>query len=65
MIANLWDWPVTPQWMESLGEKLRQTVSEGKSREAPGIPFFGLLLRNLVFMSVVLFHGFRRLLPPY
>jgi hypothetical protein len=24
-----------------------------------------LLLRNIVFVPTVLFHGFRRLLPPY
>lgn len=65
MIANLWDWPITSQWMESLGEKLCQVVSEGKPQDAPRIPFLGLLLRNLIFMFVVLYHGFRRLLPPY
>lgn len=65
MLANLWDWPITPQWMESVGETLSQVVSGDKSQDAPGIPFLGALLRNLIFMLVVLSHGFRRLLPPY
>lgn len=31
------------------------------------VPLFwpGLLLRNLIFLVIVLAHGFRRLLPPY
>jgi len=65
MIANLRDWPMTPQWMESLGETLGQVVCNGKSQDAPGIPFVESFLRNIFFMFVVLFHGFRRLLPPY
>ena len=28
-------------------------------------PVFQLLMRNLLFLIVVLLHGFRRLLPPY
>lgn len=65
MITNLRDWPLTPQWMESLGEKLCQVVFNGKSQDAPGNPFVGSFLRNIFFMFAVLFHGFRRLLPPY
>jgi len=65
MITNLPDWPMTPQWMESLGETLCRVVCNGKSQDAPGIPFVGSFLRNIFFMFVVLFHGFRRLLPPY
>ncbi len=65
MITNLWSWPITLQWMESVGEKLCKVISEGKPQDAPKIPFLGVLLRNIVFMFVVLFHGFRRLLPPY
>ncbi len=65
LIANLWDWPLTTRWMESLGETLYQVVSCGKSQNAPTTPFVGSFLRNIFFMFVVLFHGFRRLLPPY
>lgn len=65
MIANLWGWPITPRWMESLGGKLAEVVSEGKAQEAPGIPLLGSLVRNPFFSIIVLAHGFRRLLPPY
>lgn len=65
MIANLWEWPITPKRMESLGKIVGNMVSEHKAQKVPGIPFWGLLLRNIFFTSVVLTHGFRRLLPPY
>lgn len=65
MITNLRDWPLTPQWAASLGEKLDQVVGNGKPQDAPGTPFVGSFFRNIFFMFVVLFHGFRRLLPPY
>jgi hypothetical protein len=29
------------------------------------VPALGVFPRNLFFLAVVLFHGFRRLLPPY
>lgn len=32
---------------------------------AEWLPVPGLLLRNTVFLAIVLLHGFRRLLPPY
>ena len=65
MRSNLRDWPLTLQYLESLGEKLYEVVSEGNPQNAPSIPFIGSLLRNLFFMCIVLIHGFRRLLPPY
>jgi ADP-ribosylglycohydrolase len=65
MIANLWEWPMTAQWIESLGKVASDVVSRGKAQDAPGIPFLGSLLRNLFFMIVVLGYGFRRVLPPY
>jgi hypothetical protein len=29
------------------------------------LPVLGVVFRNLLFLLVVLFHGFRRLFPPY
>jgi len=65
MITNLWEWPITVQWLESLGETLGRVVPEGDSRKAPATPLLGSLVRNLFFIFVVLYHGFRRLFPPY
>ena len=65
MMTNLRDWPITVQWMESLGKTLGTVPAENNAREVPGIPYLGSLLRNMFFMIIVLAHGFRRLLPPY
>ena len=54
-IKGLRDWPINPDSIRSI------------SRES-GIryPFWPLsLIRNLVFLAIVLCHGIRRLLPPY
>jgi ADP-ribosyl-[dinitrogen reductase] hydrolase len=58
------DWPRSIAWLRALARRL--TLAETGTR--PGAqPLFwpGLLVRNPVFLLVVLFHGFRRLLPPY
>ena len=61
--TGLWEWPRTPERMEILGKRLAHM------QEAPttGIRLnpLALLVRNLFFILVILFHGFRRLLPPY
>ncbi|MFQ5989575.1 MAG: ADP-ribosylglycohydrolase family protein [Candidatus Methylomirabilales bacterium] len=64
-ISGLWGWPRSATWMEQLGTRLSEACSEGIGQGALPIPVYGLFLRNLFFMSVVLIHGFRRLLPPY
>lgn len=63
-LDRLWEWPRTVAWMERLGEQL--AVSFGTAGQCPvGLPVWGVLPRNLVFLGVVLLHGLRRLLPPY
>lgn len=64
-LAGLCEWPRTRVWIERLGRELASTRTNGSAARAPSLPIAGLLLRNLVFLQVVLFHGFRRLLPPY
>jgi ADP-ribosyl-[dinitrogen reductase] hydrolase len=63
-LADLWDYPRSVAWLERLGQSLSQ-VLDGELQ--PALPVFvpALILRNLVFLAVVLVHGFRRLLPPY
>ena len=65
MIKNLWGWPITPQWMESLGTALVNVISEDKSIDVPGYNYLSSLFRNLYFLIIVLCHGFRRIFPPY
>ena len=56
------------QRREKSAEHLAQRFPTVGSRASPrSLPLFwpGLLPRNLLFLSVVLAHGIRRLLPPY
>jgi ADP-ribosylglycohydrolase len=57
--------PRSVAWMERLGEELASARAAGVSRHPPRLAFVPLILRNLLFIAVVLGHGFRRLLPPY
>jgi ADP-ribosyl-[dinitrogen reductase] hydrolase len=51
--------------METLGSALARAVSDDQAAKAPRVNPIAVLLRNIVFLLVVLFHGFRRLAPPY
>jgi len=65
-LRDLWEWPRSTAWMESLAGCLAGTgTGTGRIRPAPRISPFALLLRNLAFLTVVLGHGVRRMLPPY
>jgi ADP-ribosyl-[dinitrogen reductase] hydrolase len=59
-LRGLFEWPRSVRWMERLGLQFTDAPA------APlRLPFPAILLRNLVFLMIVLFHGFRRLFPPY
>jgi ADP-ribosyl-[dinitrogen reductase] hydrolase len=64
-LAGLWEWPRSVRWIERLGARLAGVCATGVPQRA--VPLFvpGLFLRNLLFLSVVLLHALRRLLPPY
>ena len=67
-LEGLWEWPRSVAWMRRLAGRLARQFPAGEVpvRQEP-LPLFwpGLLPRNVLFLSVVLAHGFRRLLPPY
>ncbi len=59
-LDNLWEFPRHRKWMEKLGQRL------ASCQQSPlPISFTAIFLRNLIFIIIVLWHGFRRLLPPY
>lgn len=58
-IDGVIDWPRSTAWVERLGTAL------GQGGGAPGYFFPVIVVRNLLFMGIVLAHGFRRLAPPY
>jgi ADP-ribosylglycohydrolase len=62
--AEILEWPRSCDWIEALADRVATTCDGGDT--APCTLFWPALLpRNAFFASVVLTHGFRRLLPPY
>jgi ADP-ribosylglycohydrolase len=61
-LSNIIEWPRTIRWMERLGSATAQATSEQVSK-VPCPRYFvpGVLLRNVLFLVIVLAHGFRRL----
>jgi hypothetical protein len=64
-LDNLKDWPRTRAWLRRLADHAVTAVDSGMPGPFPRLPLYGLLPRNALFLTVVLLHGFRRLLPPY
>jgi ADP-ribosyl-[dinitrogen reductase] hydrolase len=63
-IGNMVEYPRSIKWMERLGRRLVEVLG-GDLQSALPVMVPALIVRNLVFLVVVLFHGFRRLFPPY
>lgn len=64
-LAGLWDWPRGAGWIELAAERAVQAAASGRRGSALHIAPWWLFLRNLLFLGIVLAHGFRRLAPPY
>jgi ADP-ribosylglycohydrolase len=64
-LNRLWEWPRTVNWMTNLAEAAGTAAKTGLPVRAPGIIPFASLARNALFLSVVLVHVARRMLPPY
>ena len=64
-LRDLSEWPRTPEWMERLGVQLAGLLPLPDPVEALPLNAWKLLLRNALFIPLVLAHGLRRLLPPY
>ncbi len=64
-LDRLLEWPRTVAWMERLAEQLVRTLVNGESGTPLRLSISGLLLRNVFFLTVVVVHILRRLLPPY
>ena len=64
-IDGLAEWPATPHWLGELAASLAVHGAHASSDAPPNVGAARLFLRNVIFLPIVLFHGFRRLLPPY
>lgn len=62
-VGRLKDWPVTPERLRILATALAENT---RPNGLQGFRFGTCqFLRNLIFIPIVLAHGFRRLAPPY
>lgn len=64
-VSNICEWPRTVGWMRKLAKQLVDSVNGSSSQNSVSLNPIAVIVRNLLFLVVVLFHGFRRLLPPY
>lgn len=67
-LNGLLEWPRSVAWMRALAGRLANQFFSGEGVRCAGpLPFCwpGLVPRNLMFLCIVLLHGFRRLLPPF
>ncbi|MCJ8313233.1 MAG: ADP-ribosylglycohydrolase family protein [Saccharospirillaceae bacterium] len=64
-LENICDYPCNPTYVEKIANCLFDRIEQKRVVRCPWL--FGpvLVLRNMFFLTVVLLHGFRRLLPPY
>ena len=60
-VSKICEWPRSVTWMK----QLTTIAASNFDYKTPEIPFLKLLFRNILFIGIVLFHGFRRLAPPY
>lgn len=64
-LDNLWEYPRNIKWMESLGIRLAEVCQRNTKQSSLPFPVYGVFLRNILFLLIVVFHGFKRLFPPY
>jgi ADP-ribosylglycohydrolase len=64
-LDRLVEWPSSVRWMERLAGDAVRRLDDLPIAPRMGRAALFILPRNLLFLGVVLAHGFRRLLPPY
>lgn len=64
-LDGIWEWPRSVSWMQRVGTTLAESLDAKEAVKLPTINPIAVVLRNMLFLVVVLFHGFRRLFPPY
>jgi len=64
-LNGIWEWPRSVAFVRRVAAKLEK--QSGGLRSVGSVRCFwpGLVFRNLLFIALVLLHGFRRMAPPY
>lgn len=65
-IEKIFDFPRNPPLLIKIADKLTENINNHYQKNTPAnYNWWWILPRNLLFLIVVLIHGFRRLLPPF
>jgi len=65
-IKNLRDYPRNIKLLEKIAQRLSTTIQNNYQPNQPvSYNWWWVLPRNIIFLVIVLCHGFRRLFPPY
>jgi ADP-ribosylglycohydrolase len=64
-LQGIIDWPRSVRLLRTVADRLGDQLRSGHPLGEVSYPWLAVLPRNLLFLLVVLFHGFRRLAPPY
>ena len=64
-LDGICDWPRSISFIDRLAERLAEQMGSQKSLGPISYFWPGLIPRNILFIVVVLIHGFRRLAPPF
>ena len=64
-VAGVKDWPVGVPLLRKTSDKLAERIGAAAGTSPPAWFWPAVPLRNLLFLSILLIHGFRRLCPPY
>jgi ADP-ribosylglycohydrolase len=64
-LAGIRDWPRSTKWIERLAHASSESLKSNQSPGPPQLFFPALVVRNVLFVAIVLAHGLRRVFPPY
>jgi ADP-ribosylglycohydrolase len=64
-LSRIVEWPRSIAWMKKLATAAGKAVDGNQGAIAPWYFIPGIMPRNMLFLLVVLAHGFRRMFPPY
>jgi ADP-ribosyl-[dinitrogen reductase] hydrolase len=64
-LSHIIEWPRSVAWIERLATAAGKALAGDPTVRSPRYFAHGLLVRNTLFMVIVLTHGLRRLFPPY
>ena len=64
-IDNIWEWPQSVSFIEKVATRLAGQNLDGHPLGPVSCFWPAIVFRNIIFLCVVVAHGFRRLAPPY